>query len=278
MEIILTTAEVQQFSQDYHSRGKTIAFVATMGGLHAGHFALVQKATQLADVVIVSIFVNPAQFGKNEDLATYPGILAEDKRLLADYNPNVIFTPSTQEIYPLSEGFKIVAPSIANTLCGHSRPVFFHGISLVVLKLLLITQADYAIFGEKDYQQLHIIRQLVADFFLATKIIVVPTVRNADGLAMSTRNQYLDKQQQQTASHLYRVLQKIKRLAQPQNLSITQLKQSTTNELSQYFTIDYVEIVQDKTLLPCEQYCDDMRLLSAVLLGKTRLIDNIRLL
>ena len=277
MKLIHNIAQMQQFCQDCQNNQQSIALVPTMGGLHRGHFTLIKKAKQWADVVIVSIFVNPVQFGNNEDLATYPGTLTEDRRLLSHYPVDIIFAPSVQSVYPLTENFQIIAPNIANQLCGASRPVFFHGISLVVLKLLLITGANFAIFGQKDYQQLHIISQLIKDFYLKTKMISIKTVRDKDGLALSTRNQYLTPKQRAIAPLFYQTLQWAKTQINGADTDLNAVKKQALGKLGKDFEVDYFELVAEQTLQPLQKPIKNMRLMSAVLLGKIRLIDNIKL-
>ncbi len=273
MQTINTITNIKQWVKTIKAQGKTIALVPTMGGLHAGHLALVKRAKELADVVVVSIFVNPAQFSKNEDLATYPRNLAQDSELLANYSTDVIFIPDTKDIYPLDNGFKILAPSIANKWCGATRSQFFHGISLLVMKLFTLIQADFAIFGNKDYQQLHIIKKLVTDFLLNIKIIAIDTVRETDGLACSTRNEYLTTGARKIAPIFYKTLLNAKNMLLDNN-DISSVKKYAINELKKYFIIEYFAIVDTNNLLECNNY-DNIVIISAVVLDKIRLIDNI---
>lgn len=276
MQTLTTIPDIQDWLNHQKAQGKTIALVPTMGGIHRGHFALIEAAKKVADIVIVSIFVNPTQFGENEDLATYPSMIEKDKRLLIEYDTDILWLPNEKDLYPLDESFQIKAPSIANQYCGVSRPVFFHGISLVVLKLLNIIVPHTAFFGEKDYQQLHIIKLLVKDFFLPTQIITVPTVREADGLAMSTRNQYLSHQQRQTAIKLYQILCWAK-IQIEQNQDILTTKNTAIKRLKSIFTFDYFEIIDSTTLQPVNQPIQNMYIITGVYLSKIRLIDNIKI-
>ena len=273
---INTINEVIAFVTRQKTQNKTIALVPTMGGLHAGHLALVTAAKKIADVVVVSIFVNPAQFGDNEDLATYPCNLEEDKRLLDDYDINMLWLPSENDLYPLDENFSLVAPEVANQYCGVTRPVFFHGISLVVLKLLNIIRPHYAFFGQKDYQQLHIIKLMVKDFFLPTKIIGIKTVREKDGLAMSTRNQYLNTIQRQQALVLYQTLCWAKNQIE-QKHELQGVKNIAISRLKAVFTFDYFAIINENTLQMVDKPVDNIRIITGVYLGKIRLIDNIKI-
>lgn len=275
MQTLTTINQIQNWAKKIKSQSKTTALVPTMGGIHGGHLALVSRAQEVADVVVVSIFINTAQFGKNEDFAAYPRNIAEDSRILANVSVDVIFTPSEREIYPLAQGFKIQAPSIANKYCGASRPVFFHGISLAVLKLLNIIRPNYALFGQKDWQQLHIVKLLARDFFLPTKIIDVPTARENDGVAMSTRNQYLDNKQRKEASLLYQTLVFAKgQIEQKEDIAST--KKEALSRLGAVFVVDYFETIDETTLLAVNKPTNNMRIIAGVYLGKIRLIDNIK--
>ncbi len=275
MQTINSIIDINKYLKTTKTQGKTIALVPTMGGLHAGHLALVKRAKELADVVIVSIFINPAQFGKNEDLTTYPRNLAEDSLLLADYSPDIIFTPSVKDIYPLADGFQMLAPSIANKYCGATRKMFFHGISLVMMKLLGLISPDFAIFANKDYQQLHIIKKLVLDFLLNTQIIAIDTIREKDGLACSTRNKYLTADARKIAPIFYKTLLHAKSMLLANNNTIA-VKKYAINTLKKYFSVEYFVIVDANSLLECDNY-DNIVILSVVVLDKIRLIDNIKI-
>ncbi len=190
-------------------QGKRIAFVPTMGNLHAGHLSLIRRAHQVADCVVASIFVNPMQFGANEDLDRYPRTLAADQEKLIAEDTHYLFAPGVAEIYPqeTSHQTQVSVPDITETLCGASRPGHFTGVSTVVNKLFNIVQADVAVFGEKDYQQLAVIRKMVSDLCIPIEIIGIPTARAEDGLALSSRNGYLNQEQRKSAPRLYEVLQ-----------------------------------------------------------------------
>lgn len=257
--------------------GKTIALVPTMGNLHNGHLALVKKAKQAADVVVVSIFVNPLQFAANEDLDKYPKTLAEDKAKLEALAVDFLFTPNTDNIYPdgLAQHSQVQVPSLGEFHCGASRPGHFNGVSTVVTILFNICQPDIAVFGEKDFQQLAIIKKMVADLCMPIDIQSVATARGEDGLALSSRNQYLSNAQRAIAPKLYHVLQQAKE-AICQQQSFTDTHQHSITKLQEYgFEIDYFNIANAKTLAPAGNNDKHLVLLAAVKLGQTRLIDNI---
>ena len=261
------------------ARSKTIALVPTMGALHEGHLSLIEFAKQKADIVVCSIFVNPTQFGQNEDLDNYPRPLQDDINALERIGADIAFTPMVTEIYP--EGFQttVSVNELSLGLCGGTRPGHFDGVATIVSKLLLICQPDIAVFGKKDYQQLQIIKRVVKDLNIDTKILGSPIIREADGLAMSSRNQYLDDKERQLAPHLYATLQQVAQSLK-QGASITQqLKQAEKTLIEYGFEIDYLEVRQSQDLSPVtdlsEPSSDQARLFAAVKLGQTRLIDNI---
>jgi len=193
MRIVETIVELEQALARWRGQGETVALVPTMGNLHAGHLSLVEAAKQRADHVVVSIFVNPLQFGPGEDFARYPRTPGEDRLKLQAFGVDLVFTPATTEIYPrsLDESTVVEVPQITAILCGAHRPGHFRGVTTVVAKLFNLVRLEVAVFGEKDYQQLQVIRQMVAELHFPVKIVSVPTVRESDGLAMSSRNRYL---------------------------------------------------------------------------------------
>lgn len=257
--------------------GKTVALVPTMGNLHNGHLTLVKKAKQKADIVVVSIFVNPLQFGANEDLDKYPKTLQQDQQKLQALGVDFLFTPSAQSIYPhgLAQHSQVQVPELGAFHCGASRPGHFNGVSTVVTILFNICQPDIAVFGEKDFQQLAIIRKMTADLCLPITIESVCTERDVDGLALSSRNQYLDNAQRALAPKLYAVLQQAKKAIIAQQ-SIANVHQQSIDTLQEYgFDIDYFNIANASTLAPADHTDKSLVLLAAVKLGQTRLIDNI---
>jgi len=256
---------------------KLIGFVPTMGNLHEGHLTLVRAAKKICDVVVVSIFVNPIQFGAGEDFDSYPRTLEQDSRLLADVGCNIIFAPSVDQMYGKQPRLTNISVSqITNDLCGQSRPGHFDGVAVVVTKLFNIVQPDYAFFGQKDYQQLAVIRQLVQDLNIPLEVIGVPIVRAADGLALSSRNGYLSEEQRSIAPTIYQLLKQAEvELGEGQSLS--QVLANISTELTQAgFVVDYVEARQPN-LQPIEEFDRDLVLFIAAKLGSTRLIDNLQI-
>ncbi|ARG18188.1 MULTISPECIES: pantoate--beta-alanine ligase [Acinetobacter] len=255
---------------------KIIGFVPTMGNLHEGHLTLVREAKKLCDVVVVSIFVNPTQFGPGEDFDNYPRTLEQDSRLLADVGCDIIFAPSVEQMYGTQPRLTNISVSqITDDLCGSSRPGHFDGVALVVTKLFNIVQPNYAFFGQKDYQQLAVIRQFVQDLNIPLEVIGVPIVRAADGLALSSRNGYLTPEQRQIAPVIYQGLKQAEeQLHQGKDLQqvLADLKTLLTDN---GFVVDYVEARQPN-LLAVSQFDRDIVLFVAAKLGGTRLIDNLQ--
>ena len=256
---------------------KLIGFVPTMGNLHEGHLTLVRAAKKICDVVVVSIFVNPIQFGAGEDFDSYPRTLEQDSRLLADVGCDIIFAPSVDQMYGKQPRLtNISVGQITNDLCGQSRPGHFDGVAVVVTKLFNIVQPDYAFFGQKDYQQLAVIRQLVQDLNIPLEVIGVPIVRAADGLALSSRNGYLSEEQRSIAPKIYQLL-KLAEVGLGEGQSLSQVLANISTELTQAgFVVDYVEARQPN-LQPIEEFDRDLVLFIAAKLGSTRLIDNLHI-
>jgi pantoate--beta-alanine ligase len=277
MQIIQTVLELRNRLKNQAS----IAFVPTMGNLHAGHIRLVEIAKQHAECVVVSVFVNPLQFGQNEDLASYPRTLEADCEKLKTAGANIVFAPSADEMYPEAQTMTIIPPPIANELCGASRPGHFAGVATVVMKLFNIVfyntvQPNIAVFGKKDFQQLFIIRELVKQFNLPIEIIAGDTVREASGLALSSRNGYLTDAQRAAASQLNSALQSISVSVKNGNKDFAQLEQQTIALLkNQGWEIDYISIRSSVTLNPASINDKNLVVLGAAKMGKPRLIDNI---
>jgi len=286
MQIIHTASALREALKSQTN----IAFVPTMGNLHAGHIHLVEIAKQHGQCVVVSIFVNPLQFGANEDLATYPRTLEADCDKLKTAGATIVFAPTVEEMYPefdgntLNQTMTITAPPIANELCGASRPGHFSGVATIVMKLFNMVMPQVAIFGQKDFQQLFIIKQLVRQFNLPIKAIGVDTVREANGLAMSSRNGYLSVEQHHQASQLNQSLQNI--VTQIQNntqqnhlINFHQLENEAIASLkTQGWIVDYVSIKSALTLSDASSTDSHLVVLAAAKLGNTRLIDNIEFL
>ncbi len=255
-----------------------LAFVPTMGNLHAGHLALVTAAKSLAPCVLVSIFVNPLQFGANEDLASYPRTLAADCAALEAAGVDAVFIPSSTMLYPTEQTLFITPPPLAQRLCGASRAGHFQGVATVVAKLFNLTQPQFAVFGQKDYQQLAVIRALVNQLNFPIQIVGHPTERAQDGLALSSRNGYLTAEERAAAPLLYQTLQMLDAALRAGQTDYRHLEKQAVQILQQQdWQVDYIEIIDpiSFTLLPDAVASEQVAILAAAKLGKTRLIDNI---
>jgi len=276
MQVVSTVAELRARLADE----RAIAFVPTMGNLHEGHLNLMRLARGHGNCVVASIFVNPLQFGPNEDFEKYPRTLEADCAKLQSL-ADVVFVPSINEMYPAQQTVFVELPPIANELDGASRPGHFRGMATVVLKLLNIVQPHTALFGKKDYQQLHIIRQLVAQLNLPVRIIGGETVRAADGLALSSRNQYLSKAERGEAVFLYQTLQGMRLAILQGERDFERLQQQAVEVMSaRGWAVDYVVVRNQSDLLPPgviqgNQAQRDLVILAAARLGSTRLLDNV---
>ncbi|MCY4045222.1 MAG: pantoate--beta-alanine ligase [Cellvibrionales bacterium] len=279
MKVHHTIESLQSNLQQHKHQGQTIAFVPTMGNLHQGHLDLVKKGQTLADKVVVSIYVNPLQFGANEDLATYPRTLDDDLAKLEALGASDIFVPTDSIMYPEGKEIhtKVSVPKLGDRHCGASRPQFFGGITTVVAKLFNIVQADVSIFGEKDFQQLAIIRKMVDDLCIPTKVVGNPIVREADGLAMSSRNSYLSPEERAIAPVLYQTLARMKEKILADGMDSTLEQKAIADLNSNGFTVDYLTLCNSKTLEPASKHDKALVILAAAMLGKTRLIDNLEL-
>ena len=278
MITVKTVRELRAAVARARSEGKRIGLVPTMGNLHAGHAALVAKAAQRADFVVASVFVNPLQFGAGEDLDKYPRTLAADQETLLAAGCNLLFAPGAEEMYPDGmTGQTIVSvPGVSAGLCGASRPGHFDGVATVVTKLFHMVQPDLAIFGEKDFQQLAVIRKLVRDLNLPIQIIGEPTVRAADGLALSSRNGYLDEAQRASAPQLYQTLNQVAQALRAGTAEHSDLLAAANARLQEAgFVPDYLEIRNPLTLQPATGADRQLVILAAARLGTTRLIDNL---
>lgn len=257
---------------------RRIAFVPTMGNLHAGHLALVNQAKQLSDYVVVSIFVNRLQFLPHEDFNRYPRTFDDDCRLLAGLNVNSVFAPSEEILFPTKQEFLLALPPIADTLEGKFRPGFFRGVAIIVLKLLNIIQPDVAIFGKKDYQQLYIMREMVRQLNLPVEIIAGETVRASDGLALSSRNQYLNKIQRLESCNLYKMLFKIGQEIISGCKDFSALEEKAANNLVERgWKVDYIQVQNRNSLMPAHNNDRGLVILGAAWLDNTRLIDNLEI-
>jgi pantoate--beta-alanine ligase len=257
-------------------RESSIAFVPTMGGLHEGHLSLVDIAQHKADCVVTSIFVNRLQFTPAEDFDRYPRVLADDCELLKKRGVDVVFAPEEKTLYPVPQEFLLEPPPVANTLEGKFRPGFFRGVATVVLKLFNIVQPQAAVFGKKDYQQLHIMRELVRQLNLPVEIIAGETARTYDNLALSSRNRYLTETERAEATRLYRVLSQVKQGIEDCNGDFHVLQENAEETLRSHgWRVDYISIQHRDTLMPAEVGNENLVVVGAAWLGNTRLIDNI---
>lgn len=280
MNTVKTVRELRAAVARARSEGKRIGFVPTMGNLHSGHAALVAKAAQRVDFVVASIFVNPLQFGAGEDLDKYPRTLAADQEKLLEAGCHLLFAPSVEEMYPdgMAGQTRVSVPQLSEGLCGASRPGHFEGVATVVSKLFNMVQPDLAVFGQKDYQQLAVIRALVHDLNMPIQIIGEPTVRAADGLALSSRNGYLSEEQRAIAPVLYRSLSQIAQAIRNGERDYPRLLAEQQQQLEAAgLRRDYLEIRQAQNLRPATAEDRDLVILVAAYLGATRLIDNLHL-
>lgn len=278
MQVFQSIQEFKEYRKSLMS--ETIAFVPTMGALHDGHLELVKQAKKYANYVIVSIYVNPTQFGINEDLDKYPRTLESDLEKLNALNVNAVFTPSNTDIYPngVDESTLVIVPTLSEKWCGLSRPQFFKGITKVVLRLFNIVQPTIALFGEKDFQQLQIIKRMVTDLFLDIRIVGIPIIREKNGLAMSSRNQYLTTEQKDEASTIFKSLHAAKNAFDTGTTDSNILKNAIRAHIEKTsIIIDYLAIIDPLTLEEVNIASTDCRIILAGTLSATRLIDNIKL-
>ncbi len=274
---VSTVAELREYVQHAKFKGLSVGFVPTMGNLHAGHMSLIKQAKKHCDLVVASIFVNPLQFNDKSDLTNYPRTLEQDQALLTDNGCNLLFAPTVDEMYPNGqESQSIVSvPDVSMGLCGGSRPGHFDGVATVVTKLLNMAQADKAFFGEKDFQQLAVIRKMVADLCMPVDIVGVPTERNSEGLALSSRNGYLSAEELALAPALHKALQEVAIAVQQGNDFVTTLEQTQQRLNKQGFKVDYLSLCRESDLKPATADDDQLVVLIAAFLGSARLIDNL---
>ena len=279
MKIFTTIDEMRSASHAVRKPGSPLGLVPTMGALHEGHLSLVRAARASCDAVAVSIFVNPTQFGPNEDLAKYPRSFERDRELLEREGVDVLFAPSVEEMYPGGTVTWVTVEGLSSKLDGRSRPTHFRGVTTVVAKLFHIIEPDVAFFGQKDAAQVAVIRRMVRDLNLPVEIAVCPTVREADGLAMSSRNAYLDAGQRKQALVLHRSLMRVKQLADAGERSAAKLAAAGREEFAaeRSVRLDYFEIVDPETLDPVAEVSKRALVAVAAYVGPTRLIDNVLL-
>jgi len=274
MEIFKTQKDLDLYLDSLRLEGKKIALVPTMGGLHDGHLSLVDKAKSLSEIVVVSIFVNPTQFASGEDFDDYPNTFEADKLLLESKNVDALFLPSKEEIYPHGTASDYKVGAIGQILCGAFRPTHFDGVAQVVKRFFEIVKPDLAVFGEKDFQQLLIIKTLVKNLSLNLKIESIPTQREDDGLAMSTRNQYLSDLDRERAPHFYSVLCDARDSILRGN-SFPEAKKDAIKTLGKSFEVEYLEVLDANNLTQIETKTTEIIIISAIRFGGTRLIDNL---
>ena len=278
MEIVRQASLLRPLLSGYRDQGFSCGFVPTMGNLHAGHLALVDAATEQCDKVVVSVFVNPLQFGPNEDLATYPNTPEDDENALSAHGTAVLYRPSVEDVYPvgLESQTRVEVPGLSDILCGQSRPGHFIGVTTVVNRLFNQVQAEKAFFGKKDYQQYLIIRKMVSDLAMNIEVVGIDTVRLDNGLAMSSRNNYLSASEQAQAAWLYQVIQDTARQYQDDPSSASAILDRGVDELEKKgFVADYLTIRRQSDLNEPQAGDVELVVLAAAWLGKTRLIDNL---
>lgn len=276
MQSVSKIKEVREIIKDWKSGGFSIGFVATMGYLHAGHKSLIELARQQNDRVVVSVFVNPTQFGPNEDFAKYPRDIEHDWQICQEAGADLLFAPAVTEMYPDNNLAYIDLKELGDNLCGASRPGHFRGVCTVVGKLFNIITPDQAYFGQKDAQQLAIIKKMVKDLNFAVKIIACPIVREPDGLALSSRNAYLSTQQRQAALILSQSLQAAQELLLKGERDAQVIREFISEQIASEPLVksDYIELVDSLTLKPVKNITAPILVAAAIYVGKTRLIDN----
>lgn len=277
IDIVRTVAALRETVAAWRSAGEIVALVPTMGGIHAGHLSLVHAARLNADRVVTSLFVNPMQFGTNEDFASYPAHEADDAAALSAAGSDAIYAPGAAAIYPEGFATTVSVSGLTAGLCGPHRPGHFDGVATVVAKLLLQCAPDKALFGEKDFQQLQVIRRLVRDLDIPVEILSVPTVRDSEGLALSSRNAYLDKAGRRAAPALFRTLSALAETVADGTVDCGAAAGAAAGDLlaAGFSSVDYVAVCDAETLVPVDRVTGDARVFGAARLGTTRLIDNL---
>lgn len=278
MEVVSTTESLREQLADWRQSGEHIALVPTMGNLHRGHISLVELARKHAERVVVSIFVNPTQFGDGEDFEDYPRTLQRDKRRLDHANTDILYVPDVETMYPfgIDNATSVTVPVLSKDLCGSFRPGHFDAVTSVVSRLFSLVQPDVAVFGEKDYQQLTVIQRMVRDLSLPIEIIQCPTVREEDGLALSSRNQYLTDEERPVAAKLYETIVAVGKELESGKQNFDEVEKQATASLEELgFKADYFSIRRAETLGQPDRDTDELVVLAAAYLGKARLIDNL---
>ncbi len=276
IKTITSVSEMQKLSQSLLQQGKRIGFVPTMGFLHEGHLSLVDVAKKHSDVAVMSIFVNPTQFGPNEDYERYPRDAARDQKLAQQRGVDYLWMPEVEQMYPAGEQTKVVVTELTRGLCGPFRPGHFMGVATVVAKLFHVVQAQVAVFGEKDFQQLQVIRRMVKDLLMPIEIIGVPTLRDPDGLAMSSRNVYLNEEERKEVLGISQAIQAVQALLKNGETQVEKLLAVAKSilEKSPHLKIEYLEIVDKENLEQIEKIDRPARILIAAYIHQKRFIDN----
>lgn len=279
MEIIKRNSRLREVAASFRKRGDSIGFVPTMGQLHDGHLSLIRRAREMSERVVVSLFVNPTQFGRGEDFEGYPRDTHRDLEMVKSEGVSVVFLPETSEIYPIGYATYVEVEGLSSKLCGARRVGHFRGVATVVTKLLCLLQPDFAFFGQKDAQQLVIIRRLVTDLCLPVEVVACPTVREADGLAMSSRNLYLAASDRPAAVSLYRSLQRAASLYESGERGGLVLAEAMREVLRSQpeVQLEYAEVVDVSSLEPVEEVTREVLCAVAARVGRARLIDNMTL-
>ncbi len=277
MQIIKTIQAMKERSSQARREGEVIVFVPTMGSFHEGHLSLMREGRKLGDLLVVSLFVNPTQFTPNEDFKNYPRDFERDRKMAEEVGTDVLFAPEGEEMYPPDHQTIVRVEKVARNLCGRSRPTHFQGVATVVTMLFEIVMPHVAIFGEKDYQQLVTIKQMVRDLHMSVEVVGMPTVREPDGLAMSSRNTYLLPEERKASLSLYLSLRKAEELLQKGERDADRILQEMKRILQSepLVRMDYVEVCDARTLEDVRHIEGDVVIALAAYLGKTRLIDNL---
>jgi len=278
LQVITDTEELRELHDTWRHHDEHVAIVPTMGNLHSGHLSLVELAAEHAERVVVTVFVNPTQFGEGEDFEDYPRTLDRDTRRLKTLRADVVFAPSADTLYPfgIDNATTVSVPGLTQNFCGASRPGHFDGVTTVVARLFALVQPDVAVFGQKDYQQQLVIRHMTADLNFPIRVITAPTVREGDGLAMSSRNQYLGDEEREIAPLLYATIEHVGKELENGKRNFAVLESDAVARLEAAgFTPDYVAIRRAHNLTVPDRDCDEIVVLVAAQLGKARLIDNV---
>jgi pantoate--beta-alanine ligase len=277
LTVVRTVADLRRAVGEFRAASRTIGMIPTMGALHEGHVSLVQGAVDRGDVPVASIFVNPTQFGPNEDFAAYPRDEAGDFAKLEAAGCRIAYAPSKEEMYPGPQLTTVTVASLTDGLCGPFRPGHFRGVATVVCKLLLMAMPDRGYFGEKDYQQLQVLKRMARDLAMPVEIVGMPTIRESDGLAMSSRNRYLTPDERKTALAIHRELTALARMAADGRVSCTKAAADAAQALlaAGFDKVEYLTVVDAESLAPIEHVAGPARIAVAARLGRTRLIDNV---